>query len=206
MKFKRYPYMKGLGNQDITVHCMKTQPHSTETAEDLHRFKWYIDSHYLSIRKCISTAFVNWDDTKNQRTDTQLLTCIPATGINHSVWLKNKTLRRTEGKADGICQVHTMLAPGWGEGAELLHCSYRKPWWEPDCRFNVKLNHTKKPQGFALKITFWWPAQKTPTPHKKTTKPGARVWMEFLLYVQRVPLAHTGISRARGCSSLPPPP
>lgn len=144
-KLLRYPHTKGLGNQDMMVHRMKTQPRSTETGEDLRIFPWYTDSRYLSIRKYILSAFVNWaDTTKNQRTDTQVLTCILATDIIHSVlllfwdvWLKNKTLRRIEGKADGNCQVHTMLAPSWGEGAELLHCSHRKPWWEPDCRFSI---------------------------------------------------------------------
>lgn len=138
--------MKGQGNQDIMVHYMKIQPHSTETAEDLHRFKWCIDSqkeaHFNSICQ------LGWCCLKIK--ELILSSWILATGVTHSIlllfldaWLKNKTLRRTEGKADGNCQVCTMLAPSWGEGAELLHCSYRKPWWEPDCRYNIRLNQTK---------------------------------------------------------------
>lgn len=138
--------MKGQGNQDIMVHYMKIQPHSTETAEDLHRFKWCIDSqkeaHFSSICQ------LGWCCLKIK--ELILSSWILATGVTHSIlllfldaWLKNKTLRRTEGKADGNCQVCTMLAPSWGEGAELLHCSYRKPWWEPDCRYNIRLNQTK---------------------------------------------------------------
>lgn len=54
MKFRRYPYMKGLGNQDIIEHCIKTQPHSTEAAGDLHmvnRFMlpFYKEVHFNSI-------------------------------------------------------------------------------------------------------------------------------------------------------------
>lgn len=50
--------------------------------------------------------------------------------------------------------------------SSILQCSYRKPQWEPDCRFNVKLNHTKRHRNFFL---LTGDLQKTKTNHRSRT-------------------------------------
>jgi len=77
--------MKSLGNPDATVHWMKKQPHSTETAEDPHRFKHSIDSRYLSVRKCILTDLSIEMTLLKTKGLTLSSTCTLATGITHSI-------------------------------------------------------------------------------------------------------------------------
>lgn len=145
---------------------MKTQTHSTQ-ADHLYRLKLYIDSCYPSTKTSTFATFAEVTPLKTKdhlKTKTYSPLSLPVAQATFilllfwDAWLKTKTLRRTKGRAEGNCQVCTMLAPSWGEGAKLLHCNYKKPQWEPDCRLNLMLNnvhvHTqrKRKQGFALVV------------------------------------------------------
>lgn len=130
IQFRRSPCMKSLGNQGTSVHCMKTCTNLTGIQTHLPFHKEVHSYSICQLLGCHNFKPKDWYSA---------LSWHSCTDITYSILFHEENQGQSR---RGLPSPHNAGSQLRGM-SRILQCSYRKPWWEPDCRFNVKLNHTK---------------------------------------------------------------
>lgn len=175
--------MKDLGNQGTSVHHMKTCTNLTGTQTHLPFHK---EVHFYSICQllgCHNLKPKDWYSALSWHScHWHHLLCLaplfelPDSKPNHE---ENQGQSRWE-----LPSPHNAGSQLRGM-SRILQCSYRKPWWEPDCRFNVKLNNRKKNHWNFLLNYLLVTCKKTKTNHRSTTVDYISALCCFLLFPEQ---------------------